>query len=401
MKVGAVVPAAGSGTRFGSRESKLLVRIGGRTVLEWAVGALASHPAVAEIVVVAPPAALAETHRAVGGIRGVVAVVAGGATRAESVRAGLGELSNDIDVVLVHDAARPALSQGTVDAVLAGVARWGAAVPGVPVADTVKRVGPDGLVTDTVPRDALRTVQTPQGARRDWLERAYTSLDPAEGAPTDESALLERAGFAVAVVAGDPDNIKVTVPDDVGRLRRVLPERTDGARFVPPTVRTGIGYDVHPLAAGRSLWLGGVEIPCSHGLSGHSDADVVMHAVCDAVLGAAGEGDIGMLFPDTDEANRNRRSCEFVREAGRLVRDCGYEIANVDVSLQAEAPRIGPYRSRMRAAIAGALGLAEAQVGLKATTCEGMGYVGRREGMACMAVATLVVAARNCDADAQ
>jgi len=400
------VPAAGSGTRFGNRSSKLQVVIEGRTALQWSVGALADHPAVGCIVVAAPPAEIGATRAALLDAptepraatertsptvapasrrhSTEILVVAGGDTRCASVECCLRALPADVDVVLVHDAARPAVSQATISAVLEGVARWGAAVPGVPVADTLKRVGGDGLVTDTVSRDALWAVQTPQGAERRLLEEAYRLVGGAADSPTDEAGLLQRAGFTVGVVTGDPGNAKLTVPSDVESLRRTLADRRAGGwpETAPVEVRTGIGYDVHRLAPGLPLRLGGVEIPHSHGLVGHSDADVMMHAVCDAVLGAIGEADIGVLFPDSDERNRGRCSRDFVAEAASRVTAKRSRVINVDVTLLAEAPRIGRYRERMREAIADALGIRPDRVGVKATTNEGLGFVGRGEAIA-------------------
>ncbi|NLI01680.1 MAG: 2-C-methyl-D-erythritol 4-phosphate cytidylyltransferase [Chthonomonadales bacterium] len=410
MRVGAIVPAAGSGTRFGSGQPKLLVTVAGRTALEWSVNALAEHPRIDVIVIVAGAQVWDAASTAWGSHPKVAAVVAGGPTRCDSVEAGLRALPPDVDVVLVHDAARPAVDADTIAAVLDGVARVGAAVPGVPVADTMKRTADDGLVNETVSREGLWAVQTPQGARREALEAAYAMRreNPSGRLPasdlTDEAGLLENAGIPVAVVPGDPDNIKLTTAADAARLATILEgrTRTPGSRSetsepmrapdgsVLPCVRTGIGYDVHRLVEGRPLWLGGVQIPHARGLEGHSDADVVMHAVCDALLGAVGESDIGVLFPNTDPRNRNRPSREFVAEAARRVREKGYEISNIDVALQAEMPRIGPHREAMLAALADAAGISTTRIGLKATTNEGLGYVGRHEGIGCYAVATVI-----------
>jgi len=286
-------------------------------------------------------------------------------------------------MVLVHDAARPLVSQALITRVVEAVQRHGSAVPGLPVSDTLKRVGPDGKVESTVSREGLWAVQTPQGAVRSLLATAYERLGPAVAACTDEAAVLEAAGFAVWVVPGEEANIKVTVPADLERAARELaPERRRA-------VRTGFGFDVHAFAEDRPLWLGGVLVPHSRGLAGHSDADVVLHALCDALLGAAALGDIGALFPDTDPAHKNRSSREFVREVRERLASAGWSVANVDVALAAEAPRVGPHRAQMAAAIAQDLGITTEQVSIKATTTERMGFVGRGEGIACWAVATL------------
>jgi 2-C-methyl-D-erythritol 4-phosphate cytidylyltransferase/2-C-methyl-D-erythritol 2,4-cyclodiphosphate synthase len=388
MTVGAIVPAAGSGTRFGSSHSKLNVSIAGRTVLQWSVHALSQHPAIRDIVVVVRADESDAVRAALSGEPRVTAVVEGGPTRCASVRRGLEAMREDVDVVLVHDAARPALAAGTVDAVLDGVRRWGAAVPGVPVSDTVKRTDAEGVVTETVSRDSLYAVQTPQGALRSALESAYRRLADGDEPPTDEAGLLERSGMRVGVVPGDPNNVKLTSREDLPRLEQILESRTDGSsRTDEPMWRTGIGYDVHRLVLGLPLWLGGVQIQHSHGLAGHSDADVVMHAVCDALLGAVGAPDIGTLFPNSDARNRGRASREFVEAAAAQVRAHGYEIGNIDIAVQAEQPKLAPHREAMRCEIARAAGIGEDRIGLKATTNEGLGYVGRGEGIGCWAVA--------------
>lgn len=419
MTVGAVVPAAGRGTRFGSSRSKLFVTIAGQSVLRRSVRALAEHEMVTDVVVAASRHDLGDVARELAGLPKIADIVEGGATRCESVLAGLRALPARADTVLVHDAARPALSRAVIEAVVAGVARWGAAVPGVAVSDTVKRTSPSGLVEETVPRDGLWLVQTPQGARRELLESAYGMLSGMADPPTDEAGILERSGHTVGIVQGDPNNIKLTTAADLVRLESVIragdgtaaPEEagsqstspTDAGQTEPmprrerddrPPFRTGIGYDVHRLEAGVPLWLGGVRISHSHGLIGHSDADVVLHAVCDALLGAVGAEDIGTLFPNTDERNKGRASREFVEAAASVVRAAGYEIGSIDIAIQAERPRIGPYRDAMRREIAAAAAVSADRIGIKATTNERLGYVGRGEGIGCWAVASVYQASR-------
>ena len=380
--VGAVVPAAGRGSRFGSTQNKVFAEAGGKLLLEWTLGSLASHGRIGAVVVAAAAADRDRVQDLSRRIDKVVAVVEGGATRAESVLRGLEALPVECEVVLVHDAARPAVSAALVDRVIAGVEAHGGAVPGLPVSDTVKRVAENGIVMETVPREGLFTVQTPQGARRDHLLAAYRALGDDAFACTDEAALLERAGYRVCVVPGEERNIKVTHPADLARIESVLRPLTE-------EVRTGFGYDVHATDASRPLWLGGIHFAGAIGLRGHSDADVVLHALTDAVLGAAGLGDIGVFFPDTDERNRGRASRDFLKEAVRRAGEAGWQVANVDISLVAEEPKIGPYRERMGSAIAEALGVRRDQINIKATTSERLGFVGRKEGMACWAVATL------------
>ncbi len=365
-----------------------------------------SHPAVERIVLAASHDELIEVRAATVRFSKVTDVVAGGETRARSVEQGLAALPGEIAVVLVHDAARPLLTHAVIDRVLDGVARVGAAVPGLPVADTVKRVDASSIARSTLPRSveldgraltAMVAVQTPQGARADLLREAYRRFDFAAGEPTDEATLVEAMGAPVEVVAGDAANLKITRPEDLDFALRLL-----GASAPPETAidrpstafefRTGFGYDVHAFAepeSHRKLFLGGVEIPHDRGLDGHSDADVLLHAVCDALLGAASLGDIGILFPNTDPAYRGISSLRLLEVVGERVRDAGWTIVNVDAAAVAEAPKIMPHRARMMAVMANSLGISEDRVSVKATTNEQMGFVGRREGIACWAVATL------------
>lgn len=382
--VGVVVPAAGRGARFGSSTNKIWTCALGRPLIEWAVGAFDRHPAVDHIVVAGARSELSDLHATLRQFTRVREIVEGGATRAESVANGLRALPADCEIVLVHDAARPAVSPALIDRVVEGVRRHGAALPGVRITDTVKEADPEGRVLRTVPRESLWTVQTPQGARRADLLAAYAQLGDQVGAATDEAAILEAAGFSVHIVEGDLENLKVTVPGDVARAEAALLAASGSV------TRTGIGYDVHPFAPGRALWLGGVQIPHDCGLAGHSDADALLHAICDALLGAAGMGDIGALFPDTDRRHKDRPSIEFVQEVGARLGAAGYRIVNIDAVVLAEAPRVGPHRSAMAERIGEALDVPASCINIKATTSEGMGFVGRREGIACWATASIV-----------
>jgi 2-C-methyl-D-erythritol 4-phosphate cytidylyltransferase/2-C-methyl-D-erythritol 2,4-cyclodiphosphate synthase len=373
VQVAIVVVAAGSSSRYGG--DKLAVRLGGRSVLERAVESVrAPFPAAPAVLVVRPgdAAAAAERWRAAG-----VRVVAGGPRRQDSVRSGCDALDiPDSAVVLIHDGARPFVPGADVRAVAAAAARAGAAVLVAPVVDTIKRVA-GGAVSATVPRDGLARALTPQGFRRGVLRRAWALAGAGEW--TDEAALVETAGGEVAAVPGDPRNVKVTRPQDVDALRGVYPRRT----------RIGQGVDVHQFAAGRPLWLCGVEIPSEVGLAGHSDADAPLHAVADAILGAVGAGDIGEHFPPSDERWRGAASEVFVRHAVALAAAAGAAATHCDVTILAEQPRIAPHRQAMRDRLAALLGVDPAEVSVKATTCEGLGFVGRREGLVAMAVVTL------------
>jgi 2-C-methyl-D-erythritol 4-phosphate cytidylyltransferase/2-C-methyl-D-erythritol 2,4-cyclodiphosphate synthase len=389
MAVGVVVPAAGRGSRFGSSENKIWVEIGGQPIFAWSLAAFQAHPRVDHIVVVGTADELERLRSACIVFDKIAAVVAGGSSRAESVGNGLAALPAGCDIVLVHDAARPAISSALISRVIETVERRGAALPGVLVTDTLKRAGNGGLVAETVSREGLWAVQTPQGARTADLRAAYEAVRDRVAQMTDEASVLEAAGFPVHLVEGDETNIKITRPGDVERAAEALTGSCHSTDRAMPQIRTGFGYDVHQFAENRPLWLGGVEIPHSRGLAGHSDADALLHAVCDALLGAAAMGDIGVLFPDTDSAHKDRPSIEFVREVHHRLDSEGWQIVNVDVALLAEEPRIGPYRDRIVAVIADGLCIAPTQVNIKATTSERMGFVGRREGIACWALATI------------
>jgi 2-C-methyl-D-erythritol 4-phosphate cytidylyltransferase/2-C-methyl-D-erythritol 2,4-cyclodiphosphate synthase len=377
-----VVVAAGRSSRFGGALAKQFQDLAGCSVLERSVRVLADHPAVGGVVVVLPPGELNGPRPGeIGAWGGLLSVVAGGRTRARSVMRGL-QATPDVPYVLVHDAARPMVDPALVEAVIDETRRSGAALPCLAVADTVKRIGDSGEVAETVDRAALRLAQTPQGARRDWLLQAIGQALESGLEVTDESAALEMAGRRVQVVAGDPGNRKITSAADLEEARRMA-----GAKQT--ALRVGTGFDVHRFQAGRKLLLGGVHFTGETGLAGHSDADVVLHAAMDALLGAAGLGDIGSLFPPDDPQWKDADSSRLAALVAERVRGQGFEIVNLDLTILAERPRIGPHADRMRGAIAACLGLDPAHIGLKATTLEGLGALGRGEGIACQAVALL------------
>ncbi|MCW3052895.1 MAG: 2-C-methyl-D-erythritol 2,4-cyclodiphosphate synthase [Chthonomonadales bacterium] len=380
--------------------------VGGRSVLERTLTAFDSHPALKAIVLVAGPEELERVRQVAAAFPKVVAVVAGGETRSESVRNGLEALPPEIEIVLVHDAARPLVSAALIGSVILAAARVGAAVPGLPLSDTVKRVDADGLVQATIPRTAdihgvtlsgLTSVQTPQGARVNVLRDAYTHYDAARsGEPTDEASLIEANGGSVAVVPGDTANIKITRPEDIALAELLLatsaPQATSASSARSGEIRTGLGYDVHQFAApeaGRTLTIGGIEIEHDRGLDGHSDADVLLHAVCDALLGAASLGDIGILFPNTDETYRGIASLRLLAIVGERLVQSGWQIVNIDATIVAEAPKLMPHRPKMQMVMAACLNLEATRISVKATTSEKMGFVGRKEGMACWCIATI------------
>ncbi len=374
-----VVVAAGGGVRFGGPAPKQFLDLCGCSVVERAIRCLNGHPAVDGVVVVLDRSEIgSETGALILGLDGVVDVVAGGTTRAESSLNGVRAAAGAVHV-LVHDAARPAASPELVDRVVQATLQHGAAIPVLPVSDTIKEVSPSGTVLNTPDRSRLSAAQTPQGARTDWLIEALEASP--SGSVTDEAGALEAAGRTVYVVAGDRENIKITTREDLEILRRRL-GGDDGMRI-------GSGYDVHRFGGEQPLVLAGVPFPGEAGLLGHSDADVVLHAVMDALLGGAGLHDIGQHFPPADPAYKGADSAALTRTVLDLVKRTGYRVVNVDITVLAERPRIGPRLGEMKAVLSSLLDLESSRIGLKATTLEGIGALGRSEGIGCQAVALL------------
>ena len=392
-RIGAVIVAAGRGERAGQSAEgpKQYRRVGGVPVIRRTLDAFLAHPAIAEVAV-AIHADDADLFRAAAGEAAPqVIAVPGGRTRQASTRLALLSLADrDLDAVLIHDAVRPFVDHALIDRVVAGIEDGCGSLPALPVSDTLKRAGGDRLVADTVPRAGLFAAQTPQGfgfrAILDAHERAHAA---GRDDFTDDAAIAEWAGIAVRIVEGSPDNLKITWPRDIDMANARLGTRLGmGQSF--PDVRTGNGYDVHGFEEGDHVTLCGVAIPHDRRLSGHSDADVGLHALTDALLATCGAGDIGTHFPPSDMRWKGAASRIFVEEAVRIVREKGGRIANADVTLIAEAPKVGPHRTAMVAAMAAMLGIAAERVSVKATTNERLGFVGRGEGIAAIATATVV-----------
>lgn len=362
----ALIVAAGSGSRAGGAIPKQYAHVGGKALLAHAYDAFANHPAVDEVVVVIAAGAEPLAAAALGPVRTIV----GGATRRESVARGLAGI--EADRVLVHDAARPFVPAQVIDRILAALDTSEGAIPGLAVADTLVR---DGSV---VSRDGLFRVQTPQGFRLPALRAAHAGW-PADEEATDDAQMVQRLGGSVALVQGDAMLDKVTHPQDFAAAEAKIAWET----------RSASGFDVHRLEAGEELWLGGVHIPHDKGLSGHSDADVGLHALTDALLGTIAAGDIGTHFPPSDPQWKGADSAQFLQHAASLIADKGGRIDFVDLTLICEAPKIGPHREAMRTRIGALLGLSEDRVSIKATTTERLGFTGRGEGIAAQAVATV------------
>lgn len=377
MTTTALIVAAGSGSRMGGQIPKQFRDLAGKPVLRWAVESLIDHPAVhsARVVIGTDQEELAS--RALEGLQ-VGPFIIGGAERADSVRAGLASISGD--AVLVHDAARPFCPSVVIDRLLASLEFAPGSAPVLPVNDTLARTS--GTLGEPVDRRGLVRVQTPQAFRLADLRSAYAAwAEPSS--PTDETSVLRAAGMKVATVEGDPALEKLTSMADFQRAEQWL-----AGSFRP---RTGLGFDVHAFAGNGPIMLAGVEVPHNRGLAGHSDADVALHAITDALLGAAALGDIGKHFPPSDAQWKGASSAVFLRHAVELLRAKGAIIDHIDCTIIAEAPKVGPHRQAMQCRIAEIAGLSVDQVSVKATTTEGLGFTGRREGIAAQAVASIRV----------
>lgn len=382
MTVAAIVVAAGKGIRAGGTVPKQFAMLCGKSMISHSVGALFSHPAVTDITVVTGAGQEDQAREKLGDSVGFVRLVSGGAERRDSVRAGLEALADKgVTRVLIHDAARPFLPATVIDALLAALDHAPGAVPFLPVADTLAKG--DAILGDNVPRAGLNRIQTPQAFHFDAILAAHRTW-PADEEATDDAQMLRRMGLDVALVPGDPMLEKITHPADFAAAE---------ARYAAGLIsRSAMGFDVHRLEAGQELWLGGVLIPHDKGLSGHSDADVALHAITDALLGTIGAGDIGMHFPPSDPKWRGAASAQFLEHAAGLVRAQGGIIDFVDLTLICEAPKIGPHREAIRARIAAILRLDPGAVSVKATTTERLGFAGRGEGIAAQAIATVRLA---------
>ncbi len=374
----ALIVAAGKGERLGGGLPKQYRMLRGKPVVRRAVEALQSHPAIAGIRVVIGAGQQEIATQALSGLD-VGELIEGGAERSDSVRAGLADIEGD--AVLVHDAARPFCPPVLVDRLLAPLEFFDGAAPVLAVGDTLARAS--DRLEQMLDRSGVVRVQTPQAFRLDAIRSAYRNWNG--GAPTDETTVARAAGLSVAAVEGDVALEKITTPADFERAERWLDSRL--------VSRTGTGFDVHAFAGDGPVMLGGVPIAHTRGLAGHSDADVVLHAITDALLGAAGLGDIGEHFPPSDPQWKNAASHLFLRHAAELIRAAGGLIDNVDCTVICEEPRVGPHRFLMKERVAAILGIATQQVSIKATTTEGLGFTGRREGIAAQAVATIRVEA--------
>ncbi len=394
--VAALIVAAGRGHRVGGALPKQYQDLAGRPVLHHTLRALGGHPSVDLVRVAIHPDDAALYRRSISGLPETINAklkppVSGGALRQESVRHGLESLASFTpDFVLIHDGARPLVSGAVIDRTLAALAASDGAIAALRVTDTLKREGERGRVQATLDRQGLWRAQTPQGFRFAAILAAHRAA--AEGPElTDDAQVAERAGLGVVLVEGEENNLKITTPDDFRRAERVLGAFDEGTAMIAFEPRTGTGFDVHRFGPGDHLMLCGVRVPHDSGVLAHSDGDVGLHALVDAILGALAAGDIGSHFPPSDPTWRNADSALFVRHAATLARRRGATISHVDVTLICERPKVGPHRAAMVGRLADLLSITADRVSVKATTTEQLGFTGRREGVAAQAVATLLV----------
>ncbi len=380
----AIIPAAGIGTRMNLDHPKQFHMLAGSPLLIHTLRAFLINPHIDRCIVVVPADWLDSTYTLLaryGLDQAKVAVTAGGRRRQDSVQAGLLLLDDSTDIVLVHDGARPLVSQNLINRCYQAAREHGAAIAAVPVKDTLKRANTTQCVAATIDRQGLWQAQTPQAVRRILLEKAYRESGPEDA--TDESSLLERAGIPVFLVEGSETNLKITSPEDL-ILAEILMQNTQ-----QPSVRIGHGFDAHRFAPDRALVLGGMTVPHSLGLSGHSDADVVTHALCDALLGALGARDIGHHFPDSDKQFSGIYSIVLLDKVMTYVEEKGFCLGNADITIICQAPRLSPHIPAMEEVLAKTCRVGVERLNVKATTTEKMGYTGREEGISCHAVVLL------------
>jgi 2-C-methyl-D-erythritol 4-phosphate cytidylyltransferase / 2-C-methyl-D-erythritol 2,4-cyclodiphosphate synthase len=382
VKTAAIVVAAGSGSRAGDGLPKQFRMLQGKPMLRHSVEALAAHDGIDAIIVVIGDGQEEQTRAALNGLN-IAALIVGGDTRRDSVKNGLQyiEQHQTFSKVLIHDAARPFLPATVITDLIHALDQHDGAVPSLPVIDSLARSNDGHTLSSSENRDGLWRIQTPQAFRRDIILAAHRDWDAAHEA-TDDARIVMAAGFAVALIPGDERLSKYTFSSDFNAKA--------SQSVAMPLYRTGMGYDVHRLASGEELWLCGMKIDHDQGLVGHSDADVALHALTDAILGAAALGDIGDHFPPSDPQWRGAASDRFLAHAAKLVADAGYAICNVDVTIICEAPKIGPHRAEMRQRVSEILQIPIDAVSIKATTTERLGYTGRGEGIAAQAIATLM-----------
>ncbi len=378
-----IIPAAGSGSRMNTSCPKQYLDLAGKPVLIHTVAAFHHHKGMRQVVVVVPPDRVASTRELLftWELDSKAVVVAGGKRRQDSVKAGLDALESTIDTVLVHDGARPLVTNDLISRCHTAAEKYGAAIAAVPVKDTLKKCTSDNSIEKTIDRTNLWQAQTPQAARLSLLRKAFAANG--ERDVTDEASLLESVGVTVKIIPGSEINIKITRPEDLTIANKIIMQPSTDL------TRVGHGFDAHRLVTDRKLILGGVKVPHKLGLAGHSDADVVTHALCDAILGALGKGDIGKHFPDTAAEFQDIFSILLLDRVVALMENERYSLGNADVTIVCQLPKLAPYLDEMKVILSRACHVEEQRINIKATTTEKMGFVGRQEGISCHAVVFL------------
>jgi 2-C-methyl-D-erythritol 4-phosphate cytidylyltransferase/2-C-methyl-D-erythritol 2,4-cyclodiphosphate synthase len=387
MKTIAIIPAGGSGKRLKSHIAKQYLLLDSEPVLVQTLRAFQNSPDIDGIILALPSEDIVHIRQELAenyGLTKVVNVVAGGQERQDSVKNCLDAVAGECGIVVIHDAVRPFVTEELISKVVEAARVTGAAIAGVKTKDTIKEIKDDGMIGRTVPRNKLWLAQTPQAFEFGLLKEAYRAAYEENFYGTDDASLVERMGKEVKIIEASYENIKITTNEDMQIADALMKERNKAG------LRSGLGYDSHRFAADRKLILGGVEIPFDKGLLGHSDADALSHAVCDALLGAAAVGDIGRHFPDNDPQYKDISSMILLEKTGKLIKAKGFSINNVDVTVVMETPKLAPYAAKIASNIARVLKIDEDSVNIKAKTNEGMGFVGRNEGVAVFAVATVM-----------
>lgn len=392
MKTVAIIPAGGAGKRLKSHIAKQYLMLDNLPVMVHTLKVFQGSPEIDEIILALPPEDLVHVRQELAekyNLTKVTHVVAGGNERQDSVKNCLDVISDECGMVVIHDAVRPFVTEELIVNIVDAAKETGAAIVGVKAKDTIKEIKTNKMIGSTIPRNNLWLAQTPQAFDFKLLKEAYALARKENYYGTDDASLVERMGRDVKVVEGSSENIKITTNEDMLMADAIMKKRSrDGSR-------SGFGYDSHRFVTNRRLILGGVEIPFDKGLQGHSDADALLHAVCDALLGAAGAGDIGRHFPDTDPEYKDISSMILMAKVWKLIKKQGYRINNIDVTVIMEMPRLAPYAEQIAANIAGVLDIARENVNIKAKTNEGMGFVGRNEGVAVFATAILAERKKN------
>lgn len=394
MKTVAIIPAGGAGRRLNAGIAKQYLLLDRLPVLVHTLKVFEQATVIDEVILVIPENDIIYVRKELierNDLRKVAKVVAGGEHRQDSVRNGLAAIDDDCDIVLVHDGVRPFVTEEMINRIVEVVQEFPAAVLGVKSKNTIKETHDDDFVVKTVLRQNLWLVQTPQAFEFAVLQKAYEDAYRDNYYGTDEASLVERIGVKVKMISGSDENIKITTPEDLIIAQALLKIKSEGKM----QIRTGFGYDSHRFAQGRKLILGGIEIPHDKGLQGHSDADALIHAVCDALLGAAGLGDIGRHFPDTDPACKGLSSMVFLERVKKMITEKEFSVNNIDVTVIMEKPKLAPYAGRIVTNIAAALNISVADVNVKAKTNEGMGFVGGNEGIAVFAITTVTERENN------